>query len=74
MDQIKRMTDYKQLDANLSQISTAKRRDRKVAPLTGTFISCFKKAKVIPIFKKGSQQLVENYCPIKSTSRFFQNS
>ena len=31
---------------------------------TGTFISCFKKAKVIPIFEKGSQLLVENYRPI----------
>ena len=31
---------------------------------TGTFISYFKKAKVIPIFKKGNPKIVENYCPI----------
>ena len=31
---------------------------------TGTFISYFKKAKVIPIFKKGNPKLVENYRPI----------
>ena len=30
MDQIKRMTDYKQLDADLSQISATKYRERKV--------------------------------------------
>ena len=31
---------------------------------TGTFISYFKSAKVIPIFKKGNPKLVENYRPI----------
>ena len=31
---------------------------------TGTFISYFKNAKVIPIFKKGNPKLVENYRPI----------
>ena len=31
---------------------------------TGTFISYFKKAKVIPIFKKGNPKLDENYHPI----------
>ena len=31
---------------------------------TGTFVSYFKKAKVIPIFKKGNPKLVENYRPI----------
>ena len=37
---------------------------------TGTFISCFKNAKVIPIFTKASQQLAENYRPISLLSVF----
>ena len=36
----------------------------------GTFISSFKTAKVIPIYKKGDSKIIQNYRPVSLTSCF----
>jgi len=40
--------------------------------VTGKFISSFKTAKVVPVFKQGNSVLLNNYIPISLLSTFFK--